>query len=396
MSSNPNVDLTDVITDAVNDAAIPDDPISETEIVPEPIPQTEVEIPGPEPVVESTDAPTSDADATVSPESTSTAISSPAANKTQTEADKLDGIQQMGINGRENRIPYSRVKKITENAVNGAVSEIAETVLGRKLNTGEKAVDAVKAYVARLPELETKVTDYEARLEKVGQVEDIMINDAPRFLQMLRGVPQYKEFFDFVEQAYAQQSGQAPAQQPAAQPVGHTAAGVAPEGMPEPDEELSDGSKVYSLQGLQRLLDWKAAQVEQQVEQKISKQFEERYAPMHADWNERRRVEAAMPVIRKKLEEAHTWPLFTENQDEITEYMAKNPQASLELSYQSVVFPKLLSTRTQARQEVIKDMQKAPTSTSVPVRAATKPNPPSANPNRTLEDVIRESVSTLK
>lgn len=392
MADDIRVDLEDVIADSVNDAQIEDsEPAKDAVTDDTPVEETSAE--------STTSEETESANESATEEVTSQEVPSPAAGKEETIADEFEKLAgpSTGFGGRENRIPYSRVKKITEKAV----SEIAEAALGRKLNQGEKALDVVKSHVAQIPELTTKVIDYEKRLETVGQFEDVMANDPQRFLTMLSKVPAYGEFFQFVNHAYETLSKQQGQETPAANVQEQAVQNVAV-GMPEPDEELADGSKVYSIEGLQKVLDWKAAQVVQQVESRLTKQFEEknkaleqRYTPMEQEWRERRRLEAARPYVEKQLAEAKTWPLFNENEDEIADFLAKNPKANLEQAYRSIVFPKLLAERSQVKKDVIKEMQTAPTSTSVPNRASTKPVAPKAGP-KTLEDVIREQVATLK
>lgn len=382
--------LEDVITDSVNDA-VNDVDVSDSS-------SDAAEDATPAETPSASDSTPEDAAADTSADSS--AVASPAAAATDAPADepqdefsKLVGVPQMGFGGRENRIPYSRVKKITEKAADKAASDLAEVALGRKLNPGEKALDVVKAHVAQLPELQTKLTDYETRLSSVGQFETVMANEPERFLGMLARIPAYKEFFEFVQKASDLMDAQAAGTPQAAgqEPVTF-AAGA---GMPEPDEELSDGSKVYSMEGLKTLLAWNA----QQVEQKVTKQFEDRYKtvePAVKDWQEQRRIQAALPVVRKQIEEAKQWPLFTESEEAIIGVLRTNPQISLEGAYRQVVFPKLVAERNKVRQDVIREAQTAPTSTSVPTRAASKPGPQTGSGPRKLEDIIKEQVERLK
>ena len=109
----------------------------------------------------------------------------------------------------------------------------------------------------------------------------------------------------------------------------------------------------------------------------------------------RQRLEAVVPVIRKQIEEAKTWPMFNENQDEIVAALKANPNLSLEGAYRQIVVPKIVADRSRIKQDVLREAQHAPTSTSVPNRAATKPVAPTAGP-RSLEDIIKESIATLK
>lgn len=376
-----SLDLETTIADAVNDAQLPIDDVT-TDV------DTSVEATDTAEVPTET-APTDEASATE--ESTESQQIAAPGTKTQDEFEKVAGVPQMGVAGRENRIPYSRVKQITENAV----SKVAEAALGRKLNTGESAVDVVKAHVARIPELETKITDYESRLGSVGQFEQVMANDPQRFLTMLAKIPAYKEFFDFLNKAAEVMDAPTSGQPATARST--TGEPALDPNMPQPDEELSDGSKVYSMTGLQNLLDWKANQVAAQVESRLTAQFEKQYKPMAEDWQTRRRIESAKPVIQKQIEEAKKWPLFNENEDAIIKVLRANPTISLEGAYREAVFPRLIADRNKIRDGVIRDIQSAPTSTSVPARTASRPNAPTDNgAPRKLEDVIREQVDILK
>jgi hypothetical protein len=220
-----------------------------------------------------------------------------------------------------------------------------------------------------------------------------MANDPRKFLGILAKIPAYKEFFEFIDQgAQALQKLQTQPQIAAQQQTGSL-----PDDMPEPDQELEDGSKVYSLDGLKSLLAWQGAQTENRVKSTYEKQLKEmqdRYAPIETDWQERRRTEAVLPVIRKKIEEARTWPLFNESEQEILAKLQEDKQISLDDAYRMVVFPKLVSERNKVRQEVIAEVKKAPTSTAVTSRAGGKPTQ-QAGP-RSIEDIIRDQIATLK
>lgn len=385
-------DLTSVIEDSVNDAIGDIDDTPEVDSTPDAEASSEPSSESTEPEVESTDSqvPTPAMQAETTPE--------PAE---QDSFEKLAGVPQMGITGRENRIPYSRVKKITEKAV----GEVAEAALGRKLNPGEKAADVVKDFVAQIPQLQSRVKDYETRLDTVGQFENVMSNDPQRFLQMLAKLPAYSQFFTFVENAYNalqsgyyQKPGGATPGQPAVTP-GQVPQQLPTSGdaMPEPDEALPDGSKVYSLEGLKKLLAWHATS----VESKVSNQFEQRYKalesqyqPIRKDWEDYQRRQSVLPVIRQQIAEARNWTLFNENEEAITKALQADRNLTLEGAYRQVVFPKLVSERNTMRQDILKELQTAPTSTAVPGKSL-KPTAPATGP-RALEDIIKESIETLR
>ena len=303
--------------------------------------------------------------------------------------EELAGVPKVGIGGRENRIPYSRVQKITERAVSNAI----ETALGRKLNPGEKGVDAIKTTLARVPELEAKTSDYESRLEKVGQFEQVMANDPDRFLQMLERLPAYKEFFSFVRNAL--QGGGTPEQGAQAQAQPTQVDDLAE--MPQPDEELPDGSRVYSMEGLNKMLAWRDSRVASQVRKELAQEFEKRYSPMESEWQERRRIEMARPIIQRQMAEARTWHLFNESENEILDVLRANPTMQLAEAYQKVVFPKLVADRTKIREQVLQEIQTAPRAPAMQSRTNVKPQAttPSTGP-RSIEDIIKESVETLK
>lgn len=375
--SNPNTDLETVIADAVNDSIVPDAPV-ETEVT--------------ETVVEDTPAieETPIESAQVSAPGTEAPVEEPVAEAAVDTAPKDDferlaGMPAIGASGRENRIPYSRVQKITQKAV----SEVAEAVLGRKLAPGEKPAEVVKARMAELSALQPKVQEYEARLTKVGEFENVMANEPKRFLQMMEGIPVYKPFFDAVRAAFAAQQGQAT---PTGVATGQPSVATTEEDpMPEPNEELADGSKIYNMEGIKSLLAWNA----RQTESRVTKQIEERYKPIESEWKHRQQLESVMPVIRKQIEEAKTWPLFTENEEEITKLLNEDQHISLEGAYRKVVLPKLVVDRTQVRQQVIAELQTAPKSTAVTGnKSATKPAAPTGP--RKLEDIIAEQVEALK
>jgi hypothetical protein len=381
-----NLELENVIEDAVNDAHTPQEPVEatpEVEATEDPV-ETPVEATG-EPSDETSDpAATSDG---VTVKSPAEASETPA----QDEFAKRFGIPQVGATGRENRIPYSRVKKITEKAATEATSEIAEAVLGRKLNPGEKALDVVKQHVAQLPELTTKVTDYESRLERVGQFEEVMANDPDRFLPMLAQLPAYADFFAFVNRAIeAQNAGQPLQSNGAAQ--NQLATELTGDGMPDPDQELEDGSKVYSMDGLKKLLAWNA----NQTEQRVVKQLEQRYKPIESEWQYQQQMKSVLPGIRAQIEEAKTWPLFNESEEEITQVLAADPKISLERAYQKVVFPKMQAERARMRQEILQEVKQAPRSTAVSTPSRSSVTTTATSGPRKLEDIIAEQVKTLK
>lgn len=354
-------DLFEVIEDAVTDSETTDT-LESTQTDPTPEPTAEVSTEGNVEATETTPEPTPAA---------ATEVPSPTAVKTdfKPDFDKLIGVSQRTSDGRENRIPYSRVTKIVGKAVKDAQTAWEKTHL--------------TPTTARAAEYEAKVKDYETRLERVSQFESVMVNDVEKFLGMLSTLPAYKPFFAKIEAAFAGQP-QAQTGQPAA------AAAQVEDQMPQPDQTLSDGTTVYSMEGLKALMDWQA----KQVENRVTKQVEERYRPIESQWQAEQRRAALIPQVRSQIDEARKWPMFSENEDAIVKALQADPRVSLEGAYRQVVFPRMQADRDKMRAELIRDMKKAPTSTSAPASAA-KATPTTAAGPRPLEDVINEQIAKL-
>lgn len=267
--------------------------------------------------------------------------------------------------GRENRIPYSRVKKIAQKAVRDA----------RKEWEAE--------FSPKYKEYETKAGTYEKELSYYKNFEKVMMTDQEKFLTMLSKVPAYQPFFSAIEEAFAAAQGQQQARGPIA------------DGMPQPDQQLPDGSMVYSMEGLRALNAWNREQAREETLAAV----QEKYGPIENEWQAHKRVEALKPVVNQQIAEARTWELFNENEAEIVKVLQQNPKISLEGAYRQVVLPKfkqdrekLVADRNKMRQELMAELQGAPRSTSVP-SGSTKPG--NSGEPKSLEDIIAESIAHL-
>jgi hypothetical protein len=281
---------------------------------------------------------------------------------------KKFGLQAQSVTGRENRIPYSRVKKIVEKAQSEAVAKATKDIEAK--------------FTPQLTELGTKVTDYEGRLQRVAEFENILENDPKQFLTMLSKVPAYKEFFDFVSQAAA-----GPATEPekvAQDPTGN---------MPQPDQTLADGSKVYSMEGLQSLLKWQADQVEQRTIQQV----EQRYAPIEQAWKSQEHMAKIVPVVEKQIAEARTWPNFDELEPEIIQSLKADKNISLERAYmqayQKTIVPKLAVDRNKIRTDLLAEIKKKPVASAAPAGNVRPGAQPDSGAPKDLADIIAAAVA---
>jgi hypothetical protein len=358
-------DLTSTIEDAIQDAELPTPELTE-----DPTPTESLET-APEPVEETTE-----------PSQETTEVSSPAQSssdvKPTDDFDKKFGLTPQSSSGRENRIPYHRVKKITEKAVSDALAAKA-----KEYETGYVPTSKVQEY-------ETRIKQYEANLTKVAEFEHVMVKEPIKFLKMLAQLPQYDQIFNPPAQAQVQEQVQPP--------VG--------DDMPQPDQTMPDGSSVYSLEGLKKLTEWTERRAEERAYNRVIKEVDQRYAPLKESYDSYQRVQAVIPQVQQQIAEARTWPMFTENEDSITKALQDNPHFTLERAYQAVVWPKFQAERERltseakvskdsVRAEVLAELKKAPRSTSVSTQSTKASQQPSGEP-RSIEDVIRDSIKGLK
>jgi len=360
-------DLEDVILSSLEDAQLTDTPALADEPELEATDDTSVDVvadPAPEtPVVEEVAA----ASVTTPTLETPTVPEKTTPKKVEEDFDKKFGLEQFSPSGRENRIPYSRVKKIAQKAVRDAKKEW-------ETETSPRVV-----------EFETKLKERDTKLEEYSKFENFMVTKPDEFLDRLATIPAYKPFFSTLQALidhYNKETAGAATQ---------TTTGPIPDGMPAPDEKLSDGSMVYSEAGLRKLLEWQSSQ----VESKVTKQIEDRYKPMESEWQAQQRVQAVIPQVRAQIQEARTWPLFVDNEDAIVTALKADSKLSLEGAYRKVVFPKITADRAKMKEDVLREVKSAPRSTSVSAPTS-KPVAPVHSGPRELEDIIAESIKDLK
>src|SRR3990167_6387410 len=300
------------------------------------------------------------ADSTDSTITDSTDVQDPLADPAavQDDFEKEWGIPARSITGRENRVPHARVKTMVTKAEQ------------KGYDKAKKELDS--QYTPKVTEYEAKVKDYEGRLGKVAQFEQVLENDPRTFLQLLSQIPAYKEFFDYVGKLAQGQGGQQP--QAAEQPYLDSST------MPQPDQILSDGSKVYSLEGLAKRDEWLAKQIEGKVVQQAEDRMTKRYAPMEQEWQNQQRTAQLVPVIERQIAEARTWPNFQELEPTIVQKLKSDHQMTLDrayvLSYQEQVVPKVSADRNKIRTELLAELRQKPVSSSAPA-SQVRPSAPS-------------------
>lgn len=344
------VDLTEVVADATDDAldtsaaVVPSDTEDVASI------ETATEVSEPEIV----------ADPAVDPLTT-----------VQDEFEKRWGIPAISPSGRPNRIPHPRVKQMVSKAEADAIARTT-----KELET--------KWTTERAP-LETKVKDYESRLEKVAQFEHVLENDPRTFLSLLAQIPAYKDFFSHIEKL-AQ---------------GNTAEPPKPEvildhsDMPQPDQTLTDGSKVYSLEGLAKRDEWLAKKIEERAVRQAEERFGQRLQPFERERQDRQRYEQTASAVDKQIAEARQWPHFADLEPEVIKILKADPQISLERAYvkafQDVQVPKVSADRNQIRTEVLAELKKKPMSSSAPA-SHVRPGAQQDGAVKSLDDIVAQAA----
>lgn len=285
---------------------------------------------------------------------------------------KEHGLDAPKPGQRENRIPYSRVKKIVGNAER----KLAEAILGTAPPEDKPILDVVKAHVEQIPTLTTRVQELEGELEGMYTVGNIMERNPEQFVQLL----------PLVNPRYADLLGKAAS--PAPEPE-------TPKDMPQPDYDLGNGQKTYSPEGLAKLLAWNAAQVRQQVIGEI----DQRFKPIIEEHEGQQVKAVARGRAQDQIARAMKWPGFEANHEAILAKLQadKRGQLSLHDAYAIVLdeaHQKELATlrvsRETQRQEILNEIKKRPTETSVApltqtdARAAAKP--------KTMHEIINEAV----
>lgn len=277
------------------------------------------------------------------------------------ESDDFDTVPAKDAAGRTNRIPHPRVRVMVDTAVKKATTPL----------------------VTELTTLRPRVTDYEARLNKVGEVENTLFNHPKQMLEILRTIPGYEELLN-----------------PAA---------VLPDTPPDPDVLGADGKPAgYSAEGLQKLLKWTTdkatADALKQAEAKLGRRLE----PFEKGAANAKREAQQQQRINGTLQEAATWPQFKDREAEILKVLeADSEQAkttgkfqhNLLSAYHQVVFGAVTTDRQKIREELIAEMKAAPAATSAG-SAGRKPEPiaddPNINERERLTNVVHRALARAK
>ena len=308
------------------------------------------------------------------------------------EGDKPDPLEKdMGPatrkDGKENRIPYSNVKKIAGNAlVRGkgeVLAKIAEAVgVDTTKVTLESLGEVLKGHTAMSP----AVTQ---QLDENKRVASLMEGDPVEFIKLLaKARPDaYSQFL----------------------PKAADGGDKEPESalkFPEPDLVLRDGTRTYSVEGLQKLVTEVASQATAAGERRATDRITKEVEPFKrqnesADLNQRMQAQ-----VRAQLADAKTWKGFTENEAAIRQAMVDDgerarkagtiPRLTLDAAYRQVVVTKMGVDRkaiyAEERKKVLADIKKKGAKKSTSTSSQAGDTTVKGDGPRDMFDVVRAAA----
>jgi hypothetical protein len=290
------------------------------------------------------------------------AVAKPADDLTK-ELEAL-GLKAPEAGVRENRLPYSRVKKIVE-------------------NSRKKLTDA---HTTALKERDDQLTKANERLKNMDAVDKLIATDPDRYLAMLGMLhPVYKKYTS------------APVATPPA-PVAAPDPAAALGERPAPDVKFEDGSFGYSPKQHEKLLDWVASTAEARAVARAEKSYTERFGPIEQQYKSQQQIEKTRPKVNAQVAWGkQTWgKLFEDDyaldgKSEVLAYMKANPGVPFEACVSAVLLPKVQVERTRMRSDILAEINARP---KAAVKAAPTATKPSADTTpRTTQEIVAAAVA---
>lgn len=266
----------------------------------------------------------------------------------------------------KSRLPYSQVHKI---------------VTEREKKLTDSHTSAIKGYT-------DKISERDGRFADVQKVEDLIKDKPEQYINTLAEI-----FPDTYGKLFAPIRANGKVAAPLAEVTD-------PGPRPEPDYELPDGSKTYSLEGLQKRMEW---------EQKVTEQkMLERFKP-HLDYVQQqqtaaeKKAKADLAEEQKKqglqsandaIAEVETWDMGKENIKAIVDLAATLPETydaekALNIAYRRIVMPLMKADRDKMTVEIMKGLKKTSNRQTAVGLTQTKTATTSAASTTSLDDRIK-------
>lgn len=349
-------DLMEVISNAVDDAGLNDGSTADT------------------PITESTGSvDTGDAVIPDAPDSADNVAATSETKPATTPIVHIDELTQeleaLGVKApkegeRENRIPYSRMRKIIENA------------LKKKATVYETELNGTKE----------KLTKAEEKAQRLEAVHALVETDADRYMELLVALhpDKYRKF------VMPQQKIEQVQPKPVVQPL--------PETPPEPDHKFEDGSMGYTQQGHQKLLDWYRSKAKEEAIAEAERRMDEKYGPILKDREVAMQELQLKPKIDAQIARAtKIWGKdFSDDfakgeKSEILAYLRQNRAVPFDAAVAAVLRPRTQPDRDRIRKELMDELNERPAAAAKTVPSAKKAE--ASNLPRTREDIIRDAMA---
>lgn len=296
---------------------------------------------------------------------------------------KEHGIKSKDARGGENKIPFSRVLKINENAVKKAKGEWEATIL--------KPVTQ-------------KANLYEERLNAIAETERIQFEEPRRFITMLTAIPGYRQLFDEISGGKFTAGGER-----VAKPAdGTNLAPDANDPMPTADAKDEHGKVVgWTHEGMEKRFAWERRQAAKVAVETAKADLAKEFKPLRDRFDSVTASEKQATDIDGIISLAAKWPGFSENVTAILDEMGKGtellktPQqmyAAVQDAYNAVMFGtlgKVKETEEERRaryfEEFEQGLRRAPRSTGAR-STVRREEPVVADENLSSDDRMRNII----
>lgn len=259
---------------------------------------------------------------------------------------------------RDNRIPYSRLRKIVANAK----TKWSETLKGQ--------------HTTELTTREQKIQEIEAREKAVERMAEA---DPEGYIGLLAKIYPDKYGRFLKPQAPGAKADDKPQE-------------------PQPDVKYSDGTVGYSPEQFAKLRDYDRKEAARIAKDDSLKEFNERFGPIEKEYQAGRQTQADIQRVRGHIGQLKAqWGADIidnpEVQKDIIAHMDANPKATLVESTRVVAMKRFIADRTKMRSEILEELRGAPKAAAKTPQA---PNRSDANTSESLEDIITRAARSIR
>lgn len=284
---------------------------------------------------------------------------------------------------RENRMPYSRVKKVVENA----------------------RTKLVTAHTAELTQRDTELTAVKAERDNFQRAHALAETNPEQYILALAALnPEYRKYLPGATTPTTTVTTPGKVEPPADDP------------MPTPDGKYPDGTAGYTEEGYTKLRAWDRRQATREAMTEAQKLIDARLGPLEGEKKsaaELQQREASINRQVAQVNEAWGEELVKANETEIGKVIEENlrahaasvrahkmnpqvaivPVISIADAAAKILVPKTRVNRDTMRAELLKEINARPGAAQTTVPGATTVSTKESTGPKTTEDVIRDSLA---